>query len=111
MVTFSTSDLEALGISKEICELGLPQAVPSIVSHGRSVYYNFLHLSIQEMLAALYISRMPASEQISTFDSMFNEAHFSAVLQFYAAITKFRTSRPFLGLVPRFLRPVPAIVL
>ena len=109
-VTFSTNDLEALGASKEICELSLLQAVPSIVSHGRSVYHNFLHLSIQEMLAAVHISQMPASEQISTFDSMFNEAHFGAVLQFYAAITKLRTSRPLLSLVPRFLRPVSASI-
>ena len=109
-VTFSTSDLEALRAIKEINEFGLLQAVPSIVSHGRSVYYNFLHLSIQEMFAAVHISRMPASEQISTFDSMFNDSRFSAVLQFYAAITKLRTSRPFLSLVPRFLRPVPASI-
>ena len=109
-VTFSSSDIEALGCSDEICELGLLQAVSSIVSHGRSVYHNFLHLSIQEMLAAFHISRMPASEQISTFDSMFNDARFSAVLQFYAAITKLRTARPLLSLVPRFLRPVPASI-
>ena len=109
-VTFSTSDLEALRAIKEISEFGLLQAVPSIVSHGRSVYYNFLHLSIQEMLAAVHISRIPASEQISTFDSMFNDSRFSAVLQFYAAITKLRTSRPLLSLVPRFLRPVPASI-
>ena len=109
-VTFSSSDIEALGSSDEICKLGLLQAVPSIVSHGSSVYHNFLHLSIQEMLVAVHISRMPASEQISTFDSMFNDARFSAVLQFYAAITKLRTSRPLLSLVPRFLRPVPASI-
>ena len=111
-VTFSSSDIEALGSSDEICELGLLQAVPSIVSYGRSVYHNFLHLSVQEMLAAVHISRMPASEQISTFDSMFNDAsaRFSAVLQFYAAITKLRTSRPLLSLVPRFLRPIPASI-
>ena len=109
-VTFSTSDLETLGASKEICELGLLQAVPSIISHGRSVYHNFLHLSIQEMLAAVHISQMPGSKQISTVDSMFNEGRFSAVLQFYAAITKLCISRPFLRLVPRFLRPVPASI-
>ena len=51
---------------------------------------------------------MSASEQLSIFDSMFNESRFSAVLQFYAAITKLRTSRPLLSLIPRFLRPVPA---
>ena len=110
-VTFSTSDLGTLQLtSEDICALGLLQSAPSIISHGRSVYHNFLHLSIQEMLAAVHISQMPAGEQISTFDSMFNKARFSAVLPFYAAITKLRTSRPLLSLVPRFLRPVPASI-
>ena len=109
-VTFSSSDIEALASSDEICELGLLQAVPSIVSHGRSVFHNFLHLSIQELLAAVHISQMPASKQISTFYSMFSDARFSAVFQFYAAITKLRTSRPLLSLVPRFLRPVSASI-
>ena len=109
-VTFTISDLNVLGASKDISELGLLQAVPSNVSHGISLYYNFLHLSVQEMLAAVHISRMPAREQISTFDSMFNGDQLSAVLQFYAAITKFRTSRPLLSLVPHFLCPFPASV-
>ena len=83
----------------------LLQATPSILSDGRTVYYNFLHLSIQEMLSAVYISRMPASEQISTFDSLFSDSRFSAVFQFYAAITKLRTSRPFLSWLPSWLIP------
>ena len=109
-VTFSSSDLEALRVTKEVCEVGLLQAVPSIVSHGKSVYHNFVHLSIQEMLSAVHISKMTASEQISTFDSMFSEDRFSAIFQFYSAITKLRTSRPLLSLVPRFMRPVPASI-
>ena len=109
-VTFSSSDIEALESSDEIYELGLLQTVPSIVSHGKSVYHNFLPLSMQEMLAAVHISRMPAGEQISTFDSMFNDAQVSSVLQFYAAITKLRISRPLLRLVPRFLRSVPVSI-
>ena len=110
-VTFSHSDLEAVKDSALICEVGLLQATPSILSDGRTVYYNFIHLSIQEMLSAVYISRMPASKQISTFDSLFRDSRFSAVFQFYAAITKLRTSRPFLSKLPRRLCPVPAGVL
>ena len=110
-VTFAHSDLEAIKDSAVVCEVGLLQATPSILSDGRTVYYNFIHLSIQEMLSAVYISRMPASKQISTFDSLFRDSRFSAVFQFYAAITKLRTSRPFLSKLPRRLCPVPAGVL
>ena len=92
-ITYFQSDLEAIKDSAVVCEVGLLQATPSIFSDGRTVYYNFLHLSVQEMLSAVYISRMPASEQISTFDLLFGDSRLSAVLQFYSAITKLRISR------------------
>ena len=110
-VTFSDSDLEAVKDSAIICDIGLLQATPSITRDGRLAYFNFLHLSIQELLTAVYITCMPASKQISTFDSLFGDSLFSAVFQFYAAITKLRTSRPFLSKLPYWLRPVPAGVL
>ena len=110
-ITFSVDDLEAVKDLALICEVGLLQATPSILSDGKTLYYNFIHLSIQEMLSAVYISHMPASEQISTFDSLFSEPRFSTVFQFYAAITKLRTSRKFLGRLPYWLCPVPAGVL
>ena len=110
-VTFSHSDLEAVKESTIICEMGLLQATPSIISDGKIVYYNFIHLSIQEYLSALYIARLPASEQISTFHSLFGDSRFSAVFQFYSAITKLRTSRPLLSKLPYWLCPVPAGVL
>ena len=44
------------------------------------------------MLAAFYIAtQLPASEQVSTFNELFGESCFSAVFQFYAAITKLQT--------------------
>ena len=94
-----------------ICDIGLLQTTPSITCDGRLAYFNFLHLSIQELLTAVYITRMPASEQISTFDLLFCDSRFSAVFQFYAAITKLRTSRPLLSKLPYCLHPVPAGVL
>ena len=110
-VTFSHSDLEAVKESTIICEMGLLQATPSVISDGKIVYYHFIHLSIQEYLSALYIARLPASEQISTFKSLFGDSRFSAVFQFYSAITKLRTSRPLLSKLPYWLCPVPAGVL
>ena len=110
-VTFSHSDIEAVKDSAVICEMGLLQATPSILSEGQTVCYNFIHLSVQEFLSAVYLSKLPASEQISTFNSLFEEPRFSSVFRYYAAITKLRTSRPFLSKLPRWLCPVPAGVL
>ena len=107
-ISFFDSDIESIG---EVCKLGLLQATSSMTSNRNLVFYNFLHLSIQELLTALHISRMPASKQISTFNSLFGDSRFSAVFQFYAAITKLRISRPLLGQVPRLFRPAPAGVL
>ncbi len=55
-VIFSSSALKALSIHTEVLALGLLQAVPSLVSHKVSMYYNLLHLQIQELLAAYHIS-------------------------------------------------------
>ena len=109
-VTFTARDLVSLGIPADICEVGLLQAVPSVLSVVREVYYCFLHLSIQELLSAVHISHMSSSEQISEFQKLFGQPRFSAVFQFYAGITKLRTKRRFLCKLPRFLCPVPASV-
>ena len=109
-VTFSASDLTTLSISKEVSEISLLQSVPSIISGCLLSYFCFLHLSIQELLAAVHISRMSPKQQISVFQELFGTPRFSAVFQFYAGITKLRTSRPWLSLLPRFLCPVPASV-
>ena len=107
-VTFSIEDLESFS---DLCEIGLLQATPSLISNRNSFFYHFLHLSVQEVLAAYYISRMPASEQISTFQSLFGNTRFSAVFQFYSAITKLRTARPLFSRVPCMLSRIPSSVL
>ena len=109
-LTFSASDLTALSISKEVSEIGLLQSVPSIIGGCLLSYFCFLHLSIQELLAAVYISHMSPKQQISVFQELFGTQRFSAVFQFYAGITKLRTNRPWLSKLPRFLCPVPASV-
>ena len=109
-LTFSASDLTALSISKEVSEIGLLQSVPSIIGGCLLSYFCFLHLSIQELLAAVHISHMSPKQQISVFQKLFGTPRFSAVFQFYAGITKLRTSRPWLSKLPRFLCPVPASV-
>ncbi len=107
-VTFSSADLEALGVHTDVSALGLLQAVPSLVSHKVSVYYNFLHLQVQELLAAYHIASLSGSEQISHFRKLFNQSRFAAVFQFYAGITRFQSERKYLSKVA-FLLPTRLI--
>ena len=87
-VTFSSSDLPQGSNT-----LSLLQAIESFLQSGKSVFYNFLHLSIQEVLSAYYIAtKLSDSEQVSQFQQLFNQPRFAAVFQFYAAITKLKSS-------------------
>jgi hypothetical protein len=86
-VTFSFSD-----IPQGSNTLGFLHEVKSFLQTGKSVFYNFLHLSMQEVLSAYYITtKLSDSEQVSQFQQLFNQPRFAAVFQFYAAITKLKS--------------------
>ena len=86
-VTFSSSDLPQGSNT-----LSLLHAIESFLQSGKSVLYNFLHLSIQEVLSAYYLTtKVSDSEQVYQFQQLFNQPHFAAVFQFYAAITKLKS--------------------
>ena len=83
-VAFSSKDLP-----KGINTLGLLQAVESFGIVGKCVSYHFLHLTIQEFLAAHYMATsLPTEEQISQFKELYDKPRFGVVFQFFAAITK-----------------------
>ena len=73
--------------------LGLLQGVESLIVAGTSHSYNFLHLSIQELLAAIHMAtRLEPSKQVKQFKQLFGRPRFAAVFsQFYAAKTKLKT--------------------
>ena len=80
-------------LPSDVNTLSLLQGVESFIGREKTVSYSFIHLSIQELLAAWYTAtQLPASEQISKFNDLFNKSRFSAVFQFYAAITKLNTA-------------------
>ena len=73
--------------------LGLLQGVESFTKYGMlSRSYNFLHLSIQELLAAVHMAtHLDDKQQVEQFTKLFGRPRFSAVFRFYAAWTKLET--------------------
>ena len=89
--TFSEDDLQSFKLPTELSTLSLMQGVASLTAFGESRLYNFLHLSTQELLAAFFISKMDAAEQVKIFNELFQQPRFANVFQFYSAFTKLQT--------------------
>ena len=75
---------------KPIQHLGLMHAVVQQLpnKHKSQHTYTFLHLSIQEYLGAIHMSRMETSTQERLVESMFSNQHLRNMAMFLAAITK-----------------------
>ena len=72
---------ETLGLMQEVHEL--------YVDKGDCVSYNFLHLTIQEYLAAVHLSMQPMDVQIQHFKGKKTKSSFEMVLRFLSGLTKF----------------------
>ena len=59
---------------------------------SESYSFNFLHFTIQEFLAAYYLSTLEASEQVQKIEDSLDKRHLEIVLRFFAGITKFQSS-------------------
>ena len=72
--------------------LGFMQSVSQLyVIHGQKMSHNFLHLTVQEFLAALYIqTTMTPAEQQEHF-KRHKEGRLKVVLRFLAGLTKLKT--------------------
>ena len=90
--TFSVEDLEEIGLPQKLDTLGLLQGVESFAPLQKSESYNFLHLSVQELLASFHISKLPENEQIGIFQMLFGQPRFAGVFRFFAAFTKLKTT-------------------
>ena len=91
-------DFETMGLSlQDFDTLGLMQRVQELyVGEATAVSYNFLHLTVQEYLAAFHLSQQPVEKQIEHFWE-YNEVerqpqhhHFHMVLRFLCGITQFK---------------------
>ena len=86
-IIFYSEDLLTSDINLST-SLGLLQATEGLALRTISLSYNFLHLSVQELLAAYHILQMDSSEQIRIFKKLFGSPRFQAVLQYYCGFTK-----------------------
>ena len=73
---------------QDLPAMGVLQRVQWAGTSSKTISYNFIHLSIQEMLAAYRISQMRNDQQVRVFQTLVGEPRFAAVLQFYAGFTK-----------------------
>ena len=87
-VVFPQEEFERLNIPHDLPALGVLQNVDSYGKLRKTAYCYFIHLSIQELLAAYHISQLGEDEQVKVFQDLLDEPQFSAVLQFYAAFTR-----------------------
>ena len=68
--------------------LGLMQEIPQLYAEGRDSSYHFIHLTLQEYLAAIHISQLPTHEQTRLVQEHFNSHYFKMTLRFLAGLTK-----------------------
>ena len=87
-VVFYRDDLRKFNLPANLPSLGLLQAVEGLNLHSKSLSHNFLHLSVQELLAAYHISNIDSSKQLEVFERMFGSSRFQAVLHYYSGFTK-----------------------
>ena len=74
--------------------LGLMQKVPQLYTEGGASSYHFIHLTLQEYLAAVHISQLTAHEQTRLFRERVNSGHFKMTMRFLAGHTKLANIPP-----------------
>ena len=67
---------------------GLMQEVPQLYTEGRASSYHFIHLTLQEYLAAIHISQLPAHKQTRLVRKHLDSGHFKMTIRFLAGLTK-----------------------
>ncbi len=83
-LTFTVDEMSV----EEGSTLGLMTASESYGSGGQKIAYNFLHLTIQEYLAACWISYLPGEEQAKFVRQNYDDSRFYVTLIFLAGLTK-----------------------
>ena len=88
-LVFSVSHLPT-----EFAPLGLIQEVPQLYAEGKASTYHFIHLTLQEYLAAVHISQLPTHEQTRLIQEHLHNGHFKMTIRFLAGLTKLANILP-----------------
>ena len=91
-IVFYSKDLQESHLPSDLPSLGILQAMEGLTLYSKFLSYNFLHLSVQELLAAYRISQMSHSEQVKVFKKLFESPRFQPVLHYYCGFTKLDNS-------------------
>ena len=73
--------------------LGFLHVYPRMTMFGSERYFSFSHLSLQEFLAAIHLSKMKVSQQICAVEKFLKKSPQSQVLSFYAGVTRLSNRR------------------
>ena len=85
-ITAACPDIAA--IPGAINGFGLLQAVQHFGLYAKTMTLNFIHFTIQEFLAAHYISHLPSNEELEVIEANFwNNTHFN-MFSIYVSLTK-----------------------
>ena len=84
---FQQNRIVFCSVPQKLVHFGFLDSVPALYS-GRRVSYNFLHLTLQEFLAAYHIKNLP--NRIHVFDSYCKDSRWEVVWRFLSGLTEFK---------------------
>ena len=89
VLNYLSRQTEATQDKQNLPIMGVLQIVQWTEKKHKTISYNFVNHSIQEMLAAYHISQMRNEKQVKVFRTLLSNPRFAVVLLFYASLTKF----------------------